>query len=174
MWQGNNPSIKAPWKAVRKTLNKEERNHHIIPFEQWMCRASPYRRQTPNTVIVKVSKKMCLIWYGTTKKFHREVTMNNVTEMGNEAVITFVYAYIGFITWMWRLRMTYPHEEILLVFVDISTCFCFPRIFADLCGAFGSVMGPWFFTANAMVFVSVALASSWEPFQRAIVALAMA
>ena len=172
--RGNNPSIKAHWKAVKKTLNKEERNHHIMPFERWMCRASPFGRHTPNTVIVKVGEKMRLIWDGTTKKFYWEVTMNDVTEMENEAVITFGYAFIGYITWIWRLRMTYPHEEILLAFVDISACFRFPRIFPDLCGAFGFVMGPWFFAANAMVFGSVASASSWEPFRRAIVALALA
>ena len=94
--------------------------------------------------------------------------------MQNEAPITFGYAYMGYITWIWRLRMTYPHLEILLAFVDISACFRFPRIFADLCGAFGFMMGPWFFAANAMVFGSVASASSWEPFRRAIVALATA
>ena len=60
--------------------------------------------------------------------------------------------------------MTYLHEDILLAFVDISAYFRFPRIFPDLCGAFGFVMGPWFFAANAMVFGSVASASSWESF----------
>lgn len=30
--RGNNPSIKANWKAVAKTLNKEDRNHHIMTF----------------------------------------------------------------------------------------------------------------------------------------------
>lgn len=95
-------------------------------------------------------------------------------EMENEAAITFGYAYIAFITWIWRLRISFPHLEIYLAFVDISSCFRFPRIFADLVGAFGFIMGPWFFAANAMVFGSVASASSWEPFRRAIVALALA
>ena len=30
--RGNNPTIKANWKTVTKTLNKEERNHHIMSF----------------------------------------------------------------------------------------------------------------------------------------------
>ena len=130
--RGNNPSIRAHWKAVKKTLNKEEKNHHIMSFPRWMCRGSTYGRATTQTVIVKVGKKMRLIWDGTSKKFYWKVTMNDVTDIENEAVITFGYAYFGFITWIWRLRMTYPHEEILLAFVDISVCFCFPRISADL------------------------------------------
>ena len=105
---------------------------------------------------------MRLVWDGTTKKFYWEETMNDVTNMENEAVITFGYAYLGFITWIWRLSMTYPQDDILLAFVDISA---FPRIFADLCGAFGFVMGPWFFRLNAIVFSSVASASLWGAFR---------
>ena len=37
IYRGNNPSIKAHWKVVEKTLNKEEQNHHIKPFPHWMC-----------------------------------------------------------------------------------------------------------------------------------------
>ena len=76
---------------------------------------------------------MCLIWNGTTKRFYWETTMNNVTDMTNEALITFGYAYMGYITWIWHLRITFPDEEILLAFLDISACFRFLRIFADLC-----------------------------------------
>ena len=39
---------------------------------------------------------------------------------------------------------------------------------------FGFMIRPWFFVANAMVFGSVAFASSWEPFCRAIAALMLA
>ena len=39
-------------------------------------------------------------------------------------------------------------------------------------GAFGFMIGPRFYAENAMVFGSVASATSWEHFQRAISALA--
>ena len=58
--------------------------------------------------------------------------------------------------------------------MDISAASRFPRVFADMCGAFSFKIGPWFFAANTMVFGRVASASSWEPFQRAIGALALA
>ena len=61
-----------------------------------------------------------------------------------------------------------------MAFLDISSCFCFPRIFPDLVGAFGFIVGPIFYAANAGVFGSVASASSWEPFRVAIAALAAA
>ena len=70
--------------------------------------------------------------------------------------------------------MAYPREHILLGFVDLSTAFRLPRFFADMCGAFGFKMGLWYFAANEIVFGSVASASFWEPFWRAIGVLALA
>ena len=70
--------------------------------------------------------------------------------------------------------MTYTHLEIVLAFVDISSCFQLPRIFADLVGAFGFAIETVYFAANAMVFSSIASASSWDPFRVAIGAIATA
>ncbi len=74
----------------------------------------------------------------------------------------------------WNLRISYLEEDILLAFLDISSCFCFPRIFPDLVGAFGFIVGPIFYAANVGVFGSIASASSWAPFRVAITALVMA
>ena len=86
-------------------------SHHGLP--RWMCRGSPYAHSTPHTVIVKSGKKSRLIWDGSTKMNYWETTMNEKTDMENEAIITFGYVLIAYITWIWRLRMTYPKEDIL-------------------------------------------------------------
>ncbi len=54
---------------------------------------------------------------------------------------------------------------------DVKACFRFPRIHADLTGAFGFLAGGYFNLATAMVLGSTASSSSWEPFRRAIQAL---
>ncbi len=90
--------------------------------------------------------------------------MNMVMPMELEMKITFGTAFTNLCIWIWNLRISYPEEDILLAFLDISSCFCFPRIFPDLVSAFGFIVGPIFYAANAGVFGSVALASSWEPF----------
>ena len=99
--------------------------------------------------------------------------MNEVTPTDNKADITFGYVYLAFQIWIWNLRITFPNEEILLAFIDISSCFCWPRIFPCLVGAFGFMIGPLFYAANYMVSGSVSLATLWEPFQRAISVPAM-
>ena len=172
--RGNSPSIAANWPSVLKTLAKEVRNKHLMVFPRWMVRASPFANHVPANVIVRRGKKDRLIWDGSTKQAAHEVTMNEVTPIANEAEITFGHMYLAFIVWIWQLRISFPDEDILLAFLDISSCFRFPRIFADVVGAFGFVIGPWFFAPNAMVFGSVTSASSWEPFRRAIAAVALA
>ena len=100
--------------------------------------------------------------------------MNEKTSREGEPEITFGFAFMAFCIWLWNLRITFPNEDILLATVDISSCFRFPRIFADLVGAFGFLIGPWYFAANAMVFGSIISANSWEPFRRAIAGIAIA
>ena len=100
--------------------------------------------------------------------------MDEMTDTKEETEINFGYVYINFCTWIYNMRVTYPHLEIVLAFVDISLCFRFPQIFADLVGAFGFAIGTLYFTANAMVFGSIASASSCEPFHVAIGAITTA
>jgi len=100
--------------------------------------------------------------------------MNMMTPIEAELAVTFGTAFLKLCTWIWNLRKSYPNEDILLAFVDVSSCFRFPRMAADLAGAFGFIIGTCFFVANAGVFGSVCSASSWEPFRIAIAAIAQA
>jgi hypothetical protein len=172
--RGNNPSIERNRASTDKTMNKEERNSHVIPFMSFIVLFSAFARITPQHLLNKFGKKDRLIWDGKTKLFPKETTMNEATPIEHETPVMFGIVYMTFITWIWNMRISYPDEDILLAFMDISSCFRFPRIFADLAGAFGFVIGDLFFAANAMVFGSIASASSWEPFRVAIAALGTA
>ena len=80
---------------------------------------------------------------------------------------------MAFCIWILNNRISFPNKDILLAYINISTCFCWPRFPPDLMGAFGFIIGPLFYAASAMVFGSVASATSREPFRRAIAALAL-
>ena len=165
-------SLASSKEVVDKTLNKEERNSHIIPFPWYLVRASPVAHHVPQVLLQREGKKDCLVWDGSTKLTPHDVVMNDITPTDFEPEITFGLVYMAFITWIWKLRILFPREDIFLAFVDISSCFRWPRIFPCLVGAFGFIIGPLFYVANAMVFGSVSSASSWEPFRRAIAVLA--
>ena len=170
----NLPSVAQHGNLVMKMLTKEVRSSHLIPMARWVCTCSPWGRHVPQNIKIKPGKKPRLIWDGLTRMFWYETSMNMVMPMELEMEITFGTAFTDLCIWIWNLRISYPDEDIFLAFLDISSCFCFPRIFPDLVGAFGFIVGPIFYAANAGVFGSVASASSWEPFRVAIAALAAA
>lgn len=172
--RGNLPAVNQHFEVAQKTVVKEVRNSHLIPFASWVCIASAHARHTPQNVLIKPNKKPRLIWDGSSRKFWYESTMNMITPMDNELEVSFGDTFTKLCTWIWNLRITYPNEDILLAFVDISSCFRFPRIAADLAGAFGFIVGTCFFAANAGVFGSVGSASWWEPYRLAIAAIAQA
>jgi len=93
-----------------------------------------------------------------------EITMNEKTKTNNEGATTFGYIYMAFCIWILNTRISFLHIEIVLAFIHISACFQFPRFFVDLIEAFGFIVGPWYFAANAIVFGNVASTNSWEPF----------
>ena len=172
--RGNLPNVNQYAEVAQKTVTKEVRNSHLIPFASWVCVASAHARHTPQNVLIKPNKKPRLIWDGSSREFWYETTMNMMTPMGNELEVSFGDSFPRLCAWIWNLRITYPKEDILLAFVDISSCFRFPRIAADLAGAFGFIVGTCFFAANAGVFGSVGSASWWEPHRLAIAAIAQA
>ena len=99
--------------------------------------------------------------------------MSKVTPTDNKAVITSGYVYMAFFIWIYNLRIAFPDKDILLVFIGISSCFCWPRIFLCLVEDFGPMIDPIFYAVNTMVFGGVASVTSWKPFRRAITALAI-
>ncbi len=71
--------------------------------------------------------------------------MNKQTPTDNKPIITFGTVFLLFCAWVWNLQITFPNQDIWLAFIDISSCFRFPCIMADLCGGFGFLIGPCFF-----------------------------
>jgi hypothetical protein len=69
---------------------------------------------------------------------------------------------------IYNTRISYPIATILLGLADIKACFRYPRIHADLTGAFGFIADELYNLASAMVFGLTAPASSWEAFRQAI------
>ena len=86
--------------------------------------------------------------------------MNQVTPVVNKAPITFGTTKMNFLIDMYNTRISFPDKPILLGTADIKVCYCFPRIYADLTGAFGFNAGEYFNLATAMVVGSKASASS--------------
>ena len=97
--------------------------------------------------------------------------LNEITPTEFEAVIDFGKSKMRLLITIYNWRVSYPLKRIYLVLADITACFHFPKIHADVTGAFGFMAEGLYFLATSMVFGSNTSASSWEPFRRAIQSL---
>ena len=77
---------------VKATLNKEERNLHVVSFLSWLCPISPFANAISQAMIVKEDappENSRLVRNGTTKLDPKDIVMNDVMPLYNEAPIVF-------------------------------------------------------------------------------------
>jgi hypothetical protein len=96
------------------------------------------------------------------------VVLNHETSRDFEATINFGKAKINLFINTYNWCITYPREIIHLALADITACFCFPQISAELMGAFECIVEKLNFISTSHVFGSNTFASSWEALRQAI------
>lgn len=90
----NLPNVNQYAEVAQKTVTKEVRNSHLIPFASWVCVASAHARHTPQNVLIKPNKKPRLIWDGSSKEFWYETTIyDEHDDSHGERVRGFVWQY---------------------------------------------------------------------------------
>jgi hypothetical protein len=148
-------------------MNKEEKNSHVLPFKIWVVYFPPYCWATPQGIQEKYEKYR-VIFDSSTQTSPDEVVLNHQTSTDREAVIDFGKAKTNLFSNIYNWWVSYPKEIIHLALADITACFRFPRISANVMGAFGYVAEGLYFISTSHVFGSNTLASSWEALWRAI------
>jgi hypothetical protein len=86
--------------------------------------------------------------------------MNQVTPVAQEAPVTFGHVKSQIYMDIYNTRISYPTATIFLGLADVKGCYQYPRIHADLTGAFGFIADELYNLAMAMVFGLAASASS--------------
>jgi hypothetical protein len=123
------------------------------------------------SIIIKDRKNDCIVWDGSTVTWPTDIVMNQVTPIAQEAPVTFGHVKSQIYIDIYNTRISYPTATILLGLSNVKACFRFPRIHADLTGAFGFIADELYNLATAVVFGLTASASSWEALRQAIKAL---
>ncbi len=152
-------------------MNKEDHYSHLVPMDPFFCKLSPYLHHTTQSIIIKDGKNNRIVWDGSTVTQLTDIVMNQVTPVAQEAPMTFGHVKSQIYTDIYNTRISYPTATILLDLADVKACFRYPRIHADLTGAFGFTADKLYNLATAMAFSLTASASSWEAFRQAIEAL---
>ena len=131
----------------------------MLPFKSWIVYFSPYCRATPQGIREKY-EKFRVIFDSSTQSSPDEVVLNHVTPTDQEAPIDFGTAKRKLLTNIYNWRVSFPDEVIYLALADITACFRFPRISADVTGAFGFLAETLYFISSSHVFGSNTSASS--------------
>jgi hypothetical protein len=166
--KGNQTTFKTYPEIVTKTMNKEDRHSHVLLVKLWVLHFSMWCQAMAQGMQVKPGKNPRVIFDASTKSYPHKVVLNEVTTTEFEANIDFGQAKIKLLTRIYNWRVANPKRKTYLALADITACFQFLRIHADVTGAFGFVADNLYFLAMSMVFGSNTSASSWKPFRRAI------
>jgi hypothetical protein len=166
--KGNQSTFSMYTELVAKTMNKEEKHSHLIALKLWVLHFSPYCRSTAQGIQIKPGKDPRIIWDGSTKDLPHQIVLNEVTPTNTEAPIDFGKAKSKLLVSIYNWRISFPNKTIFIALADITACFRFARISADITGAFGFIAVLLYFLMTSHVFGSNTLASNWEPLRRAI------
>ncbi len=167
----NSKSFVENSQLVQKTMNKEDHYSHLVPMDPLLCKLSPYLCHTMQRIVRKDGKNNRIVWDGLTVTRLSDIVMNQVTPVAKEAPVMFGNVKSQIYMDIYNTRISYPTATILLDLADVKACFRYPRIHADLTGAFGFIADELYNLATAKVFGLTASASSWEAFRQAIEAL---
>jgi hypothetical protein len=167
IWKGNQHTFLQHPEIAKKTMNKIEKNSHIIALQSWTVFVSPYLCVTPQGMRKKYGK-FRVNFDSSMQTIPDKVVLNHITTTDREAIIDFRQAKVKLIINICNWRMSFPNKTIHFVLADITACFCFPKISADVAGAFGFLADGLYFLSTGHVFGSTTSASSWEALRRAI------
>ena len=85
----NHGSLSSNAAKVKKTMNKEERNSHLVAFNAFLLRLMSQDSPVPNTLIVKDGKIDRLVWDGSFCLSWEYLSINDITSTDNDPEIMY-------------------------------------------------------------------------------------
>ena len=135
---GNHRSAKKGAQLLDDCANKDERSLHALALPAWANRFLPHLQCSPMAVLEKPGKNPRPIFDGCFRPGLDYFSVNDVTDVSDEWVITYGTAAASYLRWIWNLRITYPEEPIFQYFDDVKSAFRHILLHPDVVGAHGS------------------------------------
>jgi hypothetical protein len=166
---GNHKSAEAEPEITKKALVKDHKKRFLLA-----CRASifPYLYNSHRTPIAIANighayKKARFVFDSTRRPEHFCHAINDWTSKDTEPVLHFPKAFMTFLTWIWNLRISYPHEEIYPCDDDVAGAFRHGKYNPNLVGMHCVVIFGMTLLMTGMTFGDNTSPSNWEPIARA-------
>jgi hypothetical protein len=166
---GNHKSAEAEPAITRKALVKDHKKRFLLA-----CRESifPYLYNSHRTPIAIANvghayKKARFVFDSTRRPEHFCYAINDWTTKETEPELHFPRAFMTFLTWLWNLRISYPHEEIYPCDDDVAGAFRHGKYNPNLVAMHCVVIFGMTLLMTGMTFGDNTSPSNWEPIARA-------
>ena len=134
---GNHGSAKKNASVVEECINKDERQLHALALPIWCTNFTPNIHLSPLAVLIK-NKKARLLFDGSFRPGVDYFSINDVTDMTDEWIISYGVAMAAYLAWIWNLRISHPGKPIFQYFDDVANAFRHIALHPDVVGAHAS------------------------------------
>jgi hypothetical protein len=125
---GNQQTFHMYPEVVTKTMNKEEKNSHLIALKLWVLYCSPWCRSTSQGIQIKPGHNPRIIWDGSMKTWALQWVLNEMTPTENEAMIDLGKAKMKLLVSIYNwslpqrghLHCTFRHYSLFSLSKDLS------------------------------------------------------
>ena len=183
---GNHPGALSNSNDIEKCLAKDHRKRYAFALPGWIEPFMLHTRISPLSVILKEGKKPRVIADLSHRPIYVAIdsntglpqrvygdSINDIIDVDDEYFIGYVNTFRDHLDWIYRLRLTYPHEPIYLSCDDVSGAFKHVDLHPDCVAAHAHLSPEQKLIYNmTLIFGSAASPPNWAIFGDAKCALA--
>ena len=137
---GNHKSVLKKTDLIKKSLNKEDKLNHAMPFPCWIARLCPNIFLISNGIIIKPGGNDRLTWDGSIILNWDSQPIKHVTNTEDEPTINYGTAWNRHLEQIWNMRISYPTQDILLWGDDVTGAFKHSKFNPEVIGDLGYIL----------------------------------
>jgi hypothetical protein len=161
----NHPTIGKNWEKMYKTVSKDIHNGYVLHFNKDIHRFIYHLHVTPQGIvnIDNPNKKDRPFFDSSFRPKPWSIAINDMTNKINEPPLYFPKTLKEFFTWIWNLRISYPHEEIYIGDDNATGAFRHVKYNPNLVAMHASLVRDWLFMSTGQTFGDTTCPQNWEP-----------
>jgi hypothetical protein len=168
---GNHASLDGNLDKVMKTMNKEDRKDQVLTFPEWVAHFIQHLMLTAQGYVMLPGKNDRLVFDASHMLHADSRPFNHRVDNAHEPEIFYGGSWLQYLIFLYNLRITYPHLEILVFDDDVTGAFRQPKYHPNVISAKAFIIGKYLFVPTGLTFGDKPSPPSFEPLARARMAL---
>ena len=164
---GNHSTMDTEITNLKKVLNKEDKHKYMFSLPFWTTRFIPNLHLSPQGLIQKPGKEDRLVNDASHLRTFDSTCLNMLTNPEKEPEIEYGSAFKDYLTYIYDLRITHPHVDLLTYSDDVSGAFRWPRLNPYIAPSMAYKLLDCINIPAGQVFGNNASAQNFEPIAKA-------